>query len=638
MGVQPAKLANINQLVLRAARTDCFVRRQPCRLEMGTVVCWIFFALSPPSPPLGRAQVAQSNAAAVVSLRNTAPQVRYVGSRACAECHRDIYDKFIHTDMGRSILPPGEAPELAALQAPVTVTNEKVNRRYELSRQGLDFSQSDYELDSAGREVFRHTEKIAYVVGAGANGVGYLVRRGNFLFEAPLSYYADSKSWEPSPGYELHDFGFSRAVRAECLACHSGRPRPVRGQDGACEDPPFDELAIGCENCHGAGELHVAERRRGVPLPSGVDTAIVNPAKLPAWLADNICMACHERGDARVLKPGKQFGDFRPGTPLDETLAIFKVRMKREAPPPSPLLEHYSGMVLSRCYRASRGRLRCITCHDPHRQPAGEEAVGFYRDRCLSCHTEASCRLPLKVRLQKTPPDDCQSCHMAKQPVRRIPHAILTSHWIVARRDEPYPEAAFQSTTPSSVRGEGTPELADLVHLSAIPGRETEPPPPLTLLLCYRALLLRDRPPDFRPRYRELLDRLAQTRPNDPLVLSSLAQAALEDKQPDASTAALRYVSRAIEAGSRSPMDYLLLAQLLARGGRLEEAVQALRQGLQLAPYNSVFYQFMTIYLMKAGKDAEAFAAAQEGLALVPEDRFLRMLLTRAQAGARAPE
>ena len=80
------------------------------------------------------------------------------------------------------------------------------------------------------------------------------------------------------------------------------------------------ELAIGCENCHGPGQSHVAAAQMGSPLGS-----ITNPAKLSSWLADNICMSCHQTGDARVLQSGKIYRDFRPGTELDDTLSIFLV-------------------------------------------------------------------------------------------------------------------------------------------------------------------------------------------------------------------------------------------------------------------------------------------------------------------------
>ncbi len=110
---------------------------------------------------------------------------------------------------------------------------------------------------------------------------------------------------------------------------------------------------------------------------------IVNPAHLPGWLADNICMRCHQSGDARVLRPGKSYSDFRHGTPLDDTVATFLIAFNRNSPPKDPLLQYYISMILSKCYIASGERLHCITCHDPHFQPSASEAPGFFWQKCL---------------------------------------------------------------------------------------------------------------------------------------------------------------------------------------------------------------------------------------------------------------
>ena len=130
--------------------------------------------------------------------------------------------------------------------------------------------QSEYGLDDQGKELFRHTEELAYVVGTGANGVTPIVRRDNYLFQAPVSYYTARKAWDLSPNYEEHDLGFSLPVTADCIGCHTGRTQPVKGREGLYEDPPVVEMAINCENCHGPGELHVNERLAGKPV-SGAD-------------------------------------------------------------------------------------------------------------------------------------------------------------------------------------------------------------------------------------------------------------------------------------------------------------------------------------------------------------------------------
>jgi len=181
-------------------------------------------------------------------------------------------------------------------------------------------------------------------------------------------------------------------------------------------------------------------------------------------------MSCHQTGDVRVLKPGKNHGDFRPGNPLDDTMSILMVPPKRESPPQSDLLEHYYSMTLSKCYRASGERMSCISCHDPHVVPTREEAPEYFKKKCLTCHTEKSCTLSLQVREQQHPADDCGGCHMKKRDVREISHSSITNHRILARPDEPFPDIAFQQTTAA---------LPDLIHLNPAPGKKGVPPPAL---------------------------------------------------------------------------------------------------------------------------------------------------------------
>ena len=71
-------------------------------------------------------------------------------------------------------------------------------------------------------------------------------------------------------------------------------------------------------------------------------------------------------------------------------------------------------MYASRCFRASSGdaKLGCISCHDPHERPAPAQKVAYYRDRCLNCHADQGCSVPVAVRIKTNPDDSCVACHM----------------------------------------------------------------------------------------------------------------------------------------------------------------------------------------------------------------------------------
>jgi hypothetical protein len=541
----------------------------------------------------------------------------YVGSRACAKCHASIYESFSHTAMGRSMLEITPAL-LEKLPASANIFDAKFNRHFEIFARDNNLYQSEYETKADGKEIFRETHKIEWMIGSAANGSGAIVKQDDYLFEAPLSFYAKPNRWALSPGYEYGDYGFNRPILPGCIACHSGQPESIPEGNGRFREPPFTEVAIGCENCHGAGLSHVAAANMGDPTGS-----IANPAKLSPWLADNICMSCHQSGDARVLQAGKTYRDFRPGAELDDTLSIFMVPFNRESAPKDDLLEHYLSMRLSKCYLKSGGRLGCITCHDPHVQPSQQEAPAYFRQKCLTCHTEKSCAVPLSLRQRKTPADDCAGCHMPKRDVMVISHSVLTNHRIVAEAEEPFPDVAFHMTTP---------QLPDLVHLSAGPAKR-DAPAPLTLLQAYGQVMLSH--PEYRARYWSIAEQLKASHADNVQVMEALADEALQHKSAAGFEDAIRYLQQAIAHGAANPADFEELARLLATDDRQGDAVAVLRQGIQAAPYDADLYRQMIEIYIAQGKMQEGCEAAAKGSQRFPQDDAMRELfMSRCNSGS----
>ncbi len=552
--------------------------------------------------------------------RQNASAGGYVGSRVCAQCHAPIASKYSRTDMGRSMSEINPTL-LEKIPTSASVVDERLHRHFDVHVEDGKLFQSEYEQTDEGKDAFRETHQIDWIIGSGANGFGALLKRDDFIFEAPLSFYSKTQSWALSPGYEFGDYGFNRPILPGCIACHSGQPQAALNGNGRFLDPPFREVAIGCENCHGPGETHVREMREGDSTSGSATHSIVNPAKLEPWLADNICMSCHQTGDAMVLRPGKDYRDFKPGAALDNTLAIFMVPPRRDSPQ-TDLLEHYFSMTLSKCYRSSGGRMSCITCHDPHVEPAKQDAPAYYREKCLSCHTQKSCALPAAVRQRKTPPDDCAGCHMPKRDVQTIAHAVLTNHRIVAQAEEAYPEAAFHMTSP---------QLPDLVHLSAIPDKRDESISPLVLLQAYAQLMTPN--PEYRTRYFALATQLEAANPNNVDVLEALAARSLEQKNDEA---AINYFNRAVKSGTTSPQTYEQLATLLVRTKRYPGATEVLERAIKLLPYDALLYRLLCASYLALHKNAEANALLQQAVQIFPQDSILRKLKQDSDAGGRA--
>jgi predicted CXXCH cytochrome family protein len=533
--------------------------------------------------------------------RNAAPGVKYVGSKVCAACHYEIYKSYVKTAMGRSVAPA--TPDFVT--EPVTVHSDALNRDFRVYREGDAIFQAESESRD-GQLVFQNRLRIEYVIGSGENGMSFVVRRGDHLFQAPLSFYSRTKKWDLSPGYEHADFGFTRPIYDACITCHAGRPQPVPGRDGLFRTPEFEELAVGCENCHGPGEIHVREqgqRRRGT-----INASIVNPAKLAPPLAEDICMKCHQGGDARVLLPGKNYSDIRPGVPLVDTLAIVSLPLTNAN---SDLLEHHVSMKLSACYRKSSGKLSCLNCHNPHHEPAGAEATAFYRSRCLTCHNERSCTAPAAVRAANG--DNCTGCHMPKRGVAQISHSALTNHRIPRRpNDSPstfeMPEAKVA-------------ELPGLLLLNAATSHTPLPFP--TRLSAYGELS--GRSPELLLRYLALLDEAATRAPDDPQVLAARGRRSLLDRRPDA----VELLTRAVDKGALSAATLIDLSEALEQAGQPRESIKILERACGLFPLSKDVRKRLILEYIQARQYSEARESMKEYMRDFPEDDFMRDLLRR---------
>jgi hypothetical protein len=526
--------------------------------------------------------------------------------------------------MGQSMLA-GDAL-VSSLPVPATIYDKDSNQYFSVTSKEGQLFQSEYSLDDSGKEQYQQTRKIDYVIGAGEDGFGFLIQLDHHLFEAPLTYYTTSHSWGFAPGYEIQNRGFTRPILGRCILCHSGRPNPVFGQVGLYRSPPFDELSVGCENCHGPGEAHILERKQdqltGVEPPLGGDSTIVNPARLSGWLADNVCMRCHQGQDVRVELPSKNLQDFKPGQELGKYIAIFKIAPKPDASPSALPLEHYFGMTLSKCYRSS-SNLHCITCHDPHLASSAPDSLARYRSECLRCHGEQGCRLETAKRLATSPPDNCLACHMPKRPVTTISHAALTDHSIPAQ--------------PGSVVTE-TNQKPRLLLLSA-PSQQwsrLDSVPTVVLLQAYDSLVCEGHQ-EFDPVLAQMLQNLSATPTSDPAVLRVLARAEFRKGTRSAMVKAIDYTKRVFRLTSPNVDDYLLLGNLYSRTEQHKEAVQLLEKARSSNPYFREIYELLANNYMALGQYGDSLGVLQRGLQLFPGDSKLRALESKAKAVTLGP-
>jgi len=569
-----------------------------------------------------------SGNSSIVSFRNTDSRVRYVGSKACASCHEPEYQKFMKTPHGLAATFPAGRAELRNLPKDgVTVCQSDGERCFRVSPAKDGYSMSQFDRGADGVEAHTETEKIAFALGKPLIATGYLIQRGNYLFEAPLTFYTEPveghiQGWGLSPGYDNDPLGFTRPVVDSCLTCHVGRPRAIDAASNRYLSPPFEELSIGCESCHGPGELHIVERRahRASIATNGIDTSIVNPKHLTSPLADETCIYCHELGEARIPLPGKSFQDYRPGVPLVHTQAVFKSKLLL-----GWNLEEWSDeMATSGCYRFSKGAMRCSTCHDPHFTPSAQEAPAFYRSKCLTCHQSPSCTLPIARRQQTEPVDNCITCHMPKHDAPKLVKigGRGTSHRITKNEDEPVPTMDTPQTAPDPETG------LILVNSDAMGAQEHLSP--LTLLSAYRSVLAHEPSRvDLAERYKSLLHSLAGDH-TEAIVFEALAEEDLAKKTPEGNQQALHDLNQAVNLDSNSPKDYMMLSELLYRAGDLEAAIKVLSTAAEKFPYIPTPYENLAICYLRNGDSAKASDVIRRGLQVFPSDKNLHQLAVKA--------
>ncbi len=586
-------------------------RRQPDAIEQP----------SAPLPPLTSSP-----------FQNTKPGVAYVGDDACAACHPSLFKSYRQHAMGRSFAPMAQAAVLERYDAQAGNPVKFEAYQLEVRQREGQVAHKQICRDSLGNTVAEIEHDVSHAMGSGAQGRSYLINRDGFLFQSPISWFTHKQRWDVSPGYEKLGgltMGFSRAIQPRCVFCHCNDAAPVEHSVNRYADPPFQRFAIGCERCHGPGEIHVAQRRKGWEPPSDIDPSIVNPRHLSPPLREAVCQQCHLQGEAAVPRRGRSLFDYRPGLPLHEFLAVYVT-----APEKSDnykAVSQVEQMHVSRCFQAGGGKMGCITCHDPHSLPAAGEKTAFYRQRCLQCHTDQSCSLPSATR-QETKGNDCAACHMPRGSSTDVVHAAITDHRIV--RSSERPPRLEPTLKPGDIPllhfhrhllDGGDPEVPRDLGIAVVMSAKAVDHGPLQQRICQRAL----------PLLKTALDRDSR----DLAALESIAFAHWKLRQ---FKEGFHAACQALTVQPRREVALELAVEIAEEMGQGKEALAHAKRLLDLNPWNSSNH--FRLARLHAGQEdwPQAEQHARNALRVDPFDTDARLLLVsrhvafgdRAQAQA----
>jgi predicted CXXCH cytochrome family protein len=279
---------------------------------------------------------------------------QFVGSAACESCHQDIYARWKTTLMANVVRDPKAHPD--AVVGDFSAPNPLVT-----------FKKEDVSFTYGSKWKQR-----------------YFTRIGDDYFVFPAQWDVQNKTWRayaPRKGADwwtefYPEDQMQRPAGPLCDGCHS--------VNYDIETKTVTEWNVGCERCHGAGSLHVRDRK---------NATIVNPAKLDGERADDVCIQCHSQGKPlRNPIEGRYYDwavGYQPGDKLADVWQLEEHRLGTASFTHWPEGTAHKNRMQGNDYVQSQMYLkgvRCHACHDVHgtEHPADlrlpDNAV------CLQCH------------------------------------------------------------------------------------------------------------------------------------------------------------------------------------------------------------------------------------------------------------
>lgn len=355
----------------------------------------------------------------------TAGTSHYVGSKACAKCHDEIYERWQKTPMANIIRDPREHPDAII---PNLATND----------------------------VYKFTvQQVAFVYGS-IWKQRYFTKVGDDYFPLPVQWEVKNRKWSKYMVPEGGDWwakyyppdNMKRPTGPLCDGCHSV------GYN--IETKHVAEWNVGCEGCHGAGSEHAAH-----PMA----TNILNPARMDYVEASDTCIRCHSQGQPLSNPIEGKYYDWPVG--FHEGLKL-QDYWKLEAHTLGETNFYYfadgtahknrmqgNDFVQSVMYR--RG-VTCFDCHDTHGTINYAQLRKPAQQLCLECHGPMSPNGPRMATIEEhthhkadSAGSQCVACHMPEIETEGPKGTLVHAH-------------TFRFVTPAMTDRYKIPNACNLCH------------------------------------------------------------------------------------------------------------------------------------------------------------------------------
>ena len=313
----------------------------------------------------------------------------YVGSAACQDCHREIYDRWKQTRMANVVRDPRQHPD--AIVPDLTKADPLVT-----------FTKDDVAFVYGSRWKQRYFKKV-----------------GDDYFPLPAQWDFTHQRWAPYFVKNGTDWWASayppdnmqRPTGPLCDGCHSV------GYDIATKQ--VTEWNVGCERCHGPGSEHVAQHGHG---------NIINPAKLDYVQANDVCVQCHSQGRPLKNPINGKYYDWPVGFDVGKHLSDYWTLEEHKLGVGS--FTHFAdgtahknrmqGNDFVQSLMYTRG-VTCFSCHDVHGTPNDGLLRKPASQVCLDCHGPNTAVGPHAASIEAhthhkpgSAGNECIACHMPK--------------------------------------------------------------------------------------------------------------------------------------------------------------------------------------------------------------------------------
>lgn len=550
----------------------------------------------------------------------------------CAGCHREIWETYRKTGMGRSFYRPTPETMAENFSRKNTYYHQPSGSYFTMLKRDGQYFQRRHQFDPSGRQINVMEKRIDYVMGSGNHARAYLHRTAaNMLIELPLGWYAEKGGyWAMNPGYDRADHnGFRRPITYDCMFCHNAYPRIPAGHERPFAESvyagPLPE-GIDCQRCHGPGNTHVELAGKAGAKRAAIRAAIVNPARLSAERQMEICMACHLETTSfplpnALLRYDRRPFSYQPGEPLGGFILNFDHAPGTGREDKFEIVNAAYRLRKSACFQMSKGKMLCTTCHNPHDVPRGEAAERHYEAVCRQCHAAAFEKLVTAGR--HTREADCVDCHMPKRRTEDVVHVAATDHLIQRRK----PEGDLLAERPERHETGANAYRGPVVLYYP----EKLPPTPENEL--YLAVAQVKQGSNLAGGIGRLTALLAKHAPRRAEFDFELAEALVRSGQPGK---ALPHYQAAVRKDSGFAVGLQRLGAALRRLERHMEALEALKQAASMMPGDALTWHELGLTYRALGRAGDSAAAMEKALELDPElpEAHNNLGIIRVAAGA----